>query len=153
MRPEALVPLLVLIAVAGFIDNLPQSSDMEELNVYGEKLETCSEDPKTGYTRTGKCEKVQGDSGQHQLCAKVTEEFLQYSKEKGNDLITPRPEMNFPGLEPGDRWCLCTGRWLQALEAGKAPPVVLEATHQNVLNHVDMETLEEYEVEDPRTEA
>ena len=145
------LPELTFIAVSlvliGFLGLQGQDNGMEEtrqINVLGGELETCSNDPVTGFTRTGRCEKVASDRGQHQLCAEVTEEFLQYSKKQGNDLITPRPEHNFPGLEPGDHWCLCTGRWLEAREAGKAPPVVLEATHRNVLNHVEMETLEDY---------
>lgn len=114
-------------------------------NVLGTALETCSTDPTTGYLRDGNCTAAQSDPGRHEVCAIVTEEFLQYSKAQGNDLITPRPDLDFPGLEPGDHWCLCLPRWEEAREAGKAPPVVLEATNEAVLDTVDAETLKEYD--------
>jgi uncharacterized protein (DUF2237 family) len=104
----------------------------------------------TGFERDGCCGTHPGDRGRHELCAVMTEEFLTFSKERGNDLVTPRPELQFPGLEPGDRWCLCLGRWVEALEATRArrlpetavPPVVLEATNESVLDSVELETLE-----------
>lgn len=102
-------------------------------NVLGGALRACSTDPKTGFYRTGRCETGPEDRGRHVVCAEMTEAFLRFTKSKGNDLSTPRPEWNFPGLEPGDRWCLCAARWQEALEAGVAPPVVLAATHENVL--------------------
>lgn len=120
---------------------------VDQQNVLGEPLEPCSEDPTTGYLRDGYCRVVPGDRGSHHLCAAVTAEFLEYSKEQGNDLITPRPEFDFPGLEPGDRWCLCVGRWLEACEAGVAPPVVLEATNRAVLDQVDKSALEAHAVD------
>jgi len=115
---------------------------MDEQNVLGTTLQPCSEDPMTGYLRDGCCRSLPGDAGRHEICAVMTEEFLSYSKAQGNDLITPRPEFDFPGLEPGDRWCVCVGRWLEAGAADCAPPVVLEATAEAVLDDVDIEVLE-----------
>lgn len=115
-----------------------------EQNVYGDELAPCSTDPVTGYRRDGRCRDVDGDVGEHTLCAVVTAEFLTDSRDRGNDLITPRPEFDFPGLEPGDRWCLCVGRWLEAVDAGVAPPVVLEATNESVLTAVDADRLREH---------
>ena len=114
-------------------------------NVLGEPLRPCSTDPTTGYERSGYCEAVPGDVGRHHLCAVMTEEFLAFSKARGNDLVTPRPELSFPGLDPGDRWCLCLGRWVEALDADVAPPVVLEATNEAVLEDVYFSTLNEHE--------
>jgi len=93
-------------------------------NILGTNLEVCSLNPITGFTRSGCCETGPEDLGQHTVCAEVTDEFLQFSKLQGNDLMTPRPEFNFTGLKPGDRWCLCASRWLEALEEGIAPPVL-----------------------------
>jgi uncharacterized protein (DUF2237 family) len=123
---------------------------MSETNVLGEELAPCSTDPTTGFTRNGCCDAHPNDRGRHELCAVMTEEFLTFSKERGNDLVTPRPEFEFPGLAPGDRWCLCLGRWVEALEATRrrslpettVPPVVLDATNESVLDRVDLETLE-----------
>jgi uncharacterized protein len=111
-------------------------------NVVGGVLEACSMDPKTGFFRDGCCHTSKEDTGMHTVCAVMTEDFLIYSKSMGNNLITPRLEFDFPGLKAGDRWCLCMGRWLEALEAGFAPPVVLEATHASVSEFIDRETLE-----------
>lgn len=112
-----------------------------DLNVLGEVLQTCSLRPRTGYTRSGACETGENDLGSHTVCAQVTAEFLEYSRSRGNDLITPRLEWDFPGLKPGDRWCLCAARWLEAHRAGVAPPVVLRATHQRALDTVSLELL------------
>jgi uncharacterized protein (DUF2237 family) len=114
----------------------------EERNVFGEPLAVCSEDPRTGYLRDGCCRHLPGDAGRHEVCAVVTAEFLAFSKRRGNDLVTPRPALSFPGLEPGDRWCLCVDRWLEAEAEGVAPPVVLEATNEAVLDRVQRSTLE-----------
>lgn len=95
----------------------------------------------TGFYRDGYCRTGPGDHGLHTVCAQVTREFLDFSARRGNDLITPRPELDFPGLEPGDRWCLCVERWREAFEAGCAPPVVLEATHASALEFVNLEDL------------
>ncbi|MFC7020618.1 MULTISPECIES: DUF2237 family protein [Haloarcula] len=115
-----------------------------EANVLGGDLAACSTDPMTGFMRDGHCYPVARDPGRHEICAVLTDEFLQFSKARGNDLVTPRPELDFPGLEPGDAWCLCVPRWVEAHEAGVAPPVVLEATSEAVLADVDLETLREY---------
>jgi uncharacterized protein (DUF2237 family) len=119
-----------------------------EANVLGGELAACSMDPTTGFMRDGYCYPLQRDPGRHEICAVMTEEFLQYSKTQGNDLITPRPDLQFPGLEPGDRWCLCVPRWIEAHEAGTAPPVVLDATSEDVLEDVSLETLREYDADD-----
>ena len=116
----------------------------ESLNVLGGELRACSFDPLTGYFRDGSCNDAEDDAGTHLVCTRVTPEFLAFGRERGNDLLTPRPEMRFRGLKPGDRWCLCVLRWLEALEAGVAPPVVLEATHERVLDLVPLEVLQRY---------
>jgi uncharacterized protein (DUF2237 family) len=113
-------------------------------NVYGEALRPCSTDPMTGFYRDGCCNTGPADGGSHTVCARVTEEFLALSKYLGNDLSTPRPEYGFPGLRPGDRWCLCSARFLQAHQEGSAPPVDLAATHEKALEVVPMEVLEQY---------
>jgi hypothetical protein len=115
-------------------------------NVYGDKLQPCGSDPITGYTRTGTCETGPADRGSHTVCAEVSDEFLIYSRAMGNDLISPVPEYDFPGLVPGNRWCLCVLRWKEALEAGVAPPVVLESTHEKALRHVSLEQLQQHAV-------
>jgi hypothetical protein len=102
-------------------------------NVLGDELAPCSLSPLTGFYRNGCCETGPEDTGMHTVCAVMTAAFLRYSMSVGNDLSTPRPEFDFPGLRPGDRWCLCAPRWMEALEAGSAPDVVLEATHEEVL--------------------
>jgi uncharacterized protein (DUF2237 family) len=111
------------------------------LNVLGGPLQACSYDPLTGFHRDGCCDTGPDDFGLHAVCARVTDAFLQFSLARGNDLITPRPEYRFKGLKAGDRWCLCAARWLEAYEAGVAPPVVLEATHEAALGVVPMKAL------------
>ncbi|MGI9601722.1 MAG: DUF2237 family protein [Acidimicrobiales bacterium] len=110
-------------------------------NVLGTELESCSTDPMTGFTRNGCCETNAQDEGVHTVCAIVTADFLAFSAEAGNDLSTPRPEFGFPGLVPGDQWCLCAPRWAEAYEAGVAPPVVLEATHARTLEWASLDQL------------
>jgi uncharacterized protein (DUF2237 family) len=110
-------------------------------NVLGGELQECSRAPLTGFYRDGCCNTGRDDRGVHVVCARVTAEFLAFSKAAGNDLSTPRPEFSFPGLEPGDQWCLCAGRWAEALRAGVAPPVVLEATHISALEFADIADL------------
>jgi uncharacterized protein len=112
------------------------------INVLGTELLPCSYDPLTGYLRDGCCNTRANDVGTHVVCAKVTEAFLSHSLQRGNDLVTPHPEFRFAGLKPGDRWCLCVSRWLDAHRAGVAPPVVLECTHRNALQHVSLEILQ-----------
>ena len=114
---------------------------MTEHNVLGGALADCSHDPLTGYFRNGCCETGPMDLGSHTVCAVLTADFLQFSYTRGNDLITPRPDFSFPGLRPGNRWCLCANRWREAFEAGCAPPVVLEATHEAALRSVTIEML------------
>ncbi|NJM57806.1 MAG: DUF2237 domain-containing protein [Synechococcales cyanobacterium RU_4_20] len=110
-------------------------------NVLGGELQPCSLDPKTGFYRDGCCETGPNDHGVHVVCAEMTEQFLNYTKAQGNDLSTPRPEYDFPGLKPGDRWCLCASRWQEALDDSVAPRVHLQATHENALKHVTLEDL------------
>ena len=113
-----------------------------EINVLGGDLEPCSSDPLTGFFRDGACNTCAQDQGSHTVCAVMTAEFLAYSKYVGNDLSTPMPQFRFPGLKPGDRWCLCAGRFLQAHDEGCAPKVKLAATHQRALKIVPMAVLE-----------
>ena len=110
-------------------------------NVLGTPLQSCSTDPMTGFYRTGCCETGRDDEGLHIVCVVATESFLAFSRERGNDLSTPMPQWAFPGLKPGDRWCLCVERWREALDAGAAPAVVLEATHISTLEFVDLDDL------------
>ena len=114
----------------------------QALNVLGTPLLACSFDPLTGYYRDGCCNTDHNDHGSHVVCAKVTQAFLDFSVSRGNDLVTPRPEFRFAGLKAGDRWCLCARRWLEAFQAGAAPPVVLEATHRKALEIVTLEQLQ-----------
>lgn len=113
-------------------------------NVLGETLESCSMDPVTGFFRNGACDTCDEDHGSHTVCAVMTAEFLAFSKYVGNDLSTPRPEFQFAGLKPGDQWCLCASRFLQAHEDGCAPLVNLKATHERALDVVPLEVLEQY---------
>ena len=113
-------------------------------NVLGGPLRACSFAPLTGFFRDGCCRTRGEDEGLHVICARVTQEFLSYSLSQGNDLITPRPEWRFPGLKPGDRWCVCAARWMQAWKAGVAPPVVLDCTHEKALEVVPLEVLQAY---------
>ena len=115
-------------------------------NVLGTELQDCSHDPLTGYYRNGCCDTGPGDMGVHTVCAIMTEEFLAFSKEAGNDLSTPMPEYGFTGLKPGDQWCLCASRWQEAFLAGKAPKVRLESTHMATLEWASLQDLKEYEV-------
>ena len=117
---------------------------MIERNVLGSELLPCSYDPLTGFYRDGCCRTGEDDQGTHVVCARVTQAFLDFSVARGNDLVTPRPEWRFAGLKPGDRWCLCVTRWTEALQAGVAPPVVLEATHENALQHVSLSVLQQH---------
>jgi uncharacterized protein (DUF2237 family) len=113
-------------------------------NVLGAELESCCTSPLAGYYRNGRCDTGADDVGLHVVCARVTAEFLAFSKARGNDLSTPVPEFDFPGLEPGDQWCLCAGRWKEALSAGVAPPVVLAATHEAALEIVSLADLKRH---------
>ena len=116
----------------------------EQRNVFGEPIKVCSLNPMTSFFRTGCCETGPEDVGVHTMCVEVTAEFLAFSKARGNDLSTARPEFGFPGLHPGDRWCLCAARWREALEAGAAPRVVLAATHEATLEIVCLADLKRH---------
>lgn len=116
-------------------------------NVLGDDLKVCCTSPMTGFYRDGYCKTGANDPGRHTVCAELTDEFLKFSFAMGNDLITPHPEFGFPGLKPGDKWCLCVLRWREAMEAGFAPPIVLEATHESALQVVSLEDLKSYSVE------
>ena len=113
-------------------------------NVIGTELVSCSDEPLTGWFRDGCCRTGAGDVGIHVVCARVNAGFLEFSKSRGNDLSTPRPEFSFPGLKPGDQWCLCATRWQESFEAGAAPEVVLEATHESALEFIDLEDLRKF---------
>lgn len=116
----------------------------QALNVLGEALAPCGLDPMTGFYRDGCCNTGYDDMGIHVICVRMTRAFLEFSRRRGNDLSTPEPEAGFPGLKPGDRWCLCAGRWKEALDAGVAPPVVLAATHEEALAVVSLKDLKRH---------
>jgi len=121
----------------------------EDRNVLGGELEPCGTDPVTGFYRDGRCTTGPEDIGSHTVCAVVTAEFLAHQQQVGNDLVTPRPEYRFPGLRPGDRWCVVAVRWLEAYEAGRAAPVVLAATHARALDVIPLEALRKHAVDVP----
>ena len=116
------------------------------INVYGKELKTCCDNPKTGFFRNGRCDTCQEDVGIHTVCILATENFLTFSKMVGNDLSTSSPDFEFPGVKPGDRWCLCALRWQEAFDNGKAPPVFLESTHEKTLKLVDFHLLQQFAV-------
>ena len=126
---------------------MPRDSDAMARNVLGGPLQTCSDRPLTGFFRDGCCNTNDEDVGAHVVCVRVTQAFLEFSTRRGNDLITPHPEFNFPGLQPGDRWCLCALRWIEAREAGVAPHLVLAATHESMLEYAPLEELKKYAVD------
>ena len=117
-----------------------------QLNVLGGPIETCGLQPLTGFLRDGHCRMPPGDVGQHGVCSQVTKAFLDFTRARGNDLTTPIPHHGFPGLNPGDRWCLCALRWKEALENGVAPPVILASTHVDVLQHVSLDQLKRHAI-------
>ena len=119
-------------------------SRLPSINVLGGPLAPCSDEPRAGFFRDGRCNTGPEDFGSHTVCAVMTEEFLHFTRARGNDLSTPQPATGFPGLRPGDRWCLCAGRWKEALAAGVAPPVVLESTHVNALDVISVDDLREH---------
>ncbi len=123
---------------------------MKGRNVLGQSLADCSHDPLTGYFRDGCCRTDERDQGSHTVCTRVTARFLEFSYVRGNDLMTPRPEFAFPGLKPGDQWCVCAARWLEAYEANAAPDVLLAATHERALDIVPLEALIEHGVDVPQ---
>ncbi|MBT4911359.1 MAG: DUF2237 domain-containing protein [Alphaproteobacteria bacterium] len=115
-----------------------------QMNIHGRPLELCSQDPLTGFFRNGCCDTDNHDRGLHTVCVILTDEFLKFSLEVGNDLSTPRPEFDFPGLKPGQKWCLCANRWLEAYESGVAPPIITESTNIKTLDIIDFETIALY---------
>jgi uncharacterized protein (DUF2237 family) len=116
-------------------------------NVLGDRLELCSMNPMTGFFRNGCCDTSREDVGSHTVCVVITAAFLEFSRSRGNDLSTPRPEFGFPGLRPDDRWCLCAPRWQEAMEAGQAPRVVLRATHESALSYCALADLKRFAVD------
>ena len=126
------------------IKRIENFTTIQQKNIYDEPLQVCSIDPMTGWKRDGKCSTHEDDSGTHTVCARVNDEFLDYTKSKGNDLSTPNEY--FPGLKDGDNWCLCALRWKQALKSGKAPPIDLKATNKKTLEYIDLDTLEKYKI-------
>ena len=139
-----LVSLLALWAYTN-VNYSMRSIEKEAKNVLGTPLQTCCTDPMTGYFRNGRCETNEQDRGTHVVCAEMTQEFLDFTKLMGNDLITPRPEYRFPGLKAGDKWCLCALRWREAYLAGFAPPVVLERTNLKALQYIKLDALKKHE--------
>jgi hypothetical protein len=127
----------------------PEGPDLPELNVLGGPLEPCGTDPVTGFYRDGSCSTGPQDIGSHTVCAVMTREFLEHQASVGNDLVTPHPEWRFPGLTPGDRWCVVAVRWLQAYQDGVAAPVVLASTHERALDVIPLEHLTEHAVDVP----
>ena len=123
------------------------SIKMKQINVFGEPIEECCSNPITGFYRDGFCHTDELDRGLHVVCAKVTNEFLNFSKSRGNDLSTPRPELNFPGLKEGDSWCLCAERWKEAFDHGFAPKVYLKRTNKKVLSIIDIKTLKSFAID------
>jgi|TARA_Y100000992_G_C21253827_1_gene487398 uncharacterized protein (DUF2237 family) len=115
-----------------------------EKNVFGEPLQICCTKPMTGYFRDGLCRTISEDTGTHTVCAIMTKDFLEFSSLKGNDLVTPVPYYQFPGLKEGDKWCLCVSRWIEAEKEGKAPKVILEATHEKTLEYTSIDILIKY---------
>lgn len=128
-------------------DMLGEGRGQSQKNVFGEPLASCSDSPVTGFFRDGCCNTAPQDSGSHTVCAVMTDEFLAYAKKAGNDLSTPVPEYDFPGLKAGDRWCLCAARWQQAFQAGMAPKVVLTATHQRALEVTSLQDLKRFAID------
>lgn len=125
---------------------MSKATVMQDKNVLGGPLLACSYSPLTGFLRDGCCSTGPDDLGRHVVCAKVTQEFLEFQLRRGNDLVSPQPQYRFAGLKPGDRWCVCAGRWKEALDAGVAPPVYLEGTNEKALEIISLTTLLEYAI-------
>ena len=142
-----LVVAVLMIAPAGSGATPPEKPT--SINLEGAPLKVCSTEPLTGYFRDGRCTTGKQDRGSHTVCATMTQEFLEYSKSRGNDLMSPSPRYRFPGLKPGDQWCLCAARWLEAYRAQVAPPVHLEESHKAALRIVSREALEKHATPKP----
>ncbi len=141
--------LLFMLCITGGVmaqPLTPSNDNSDAKNVLGEPLQPCCFDPLTGFFRDGSCRTSEQDHGTHVVCAKVDETFLDFTRARGNDLSTPRPMHQFPGLKPGYKWCLCALRWKEAYEAGKAPPLVLESTHEKALEFIPLDILQQYAV-------
>ncbi len=139
---------MAAIMCEGFGEKREICMPIKDKNVYNEELGLCCNDPVTGFYRNGFCQTGEADHGTHVACAKVTNEFLEFSKSKGNDLMTPRPEYNFPSLKAGDKWYLCALRWKEANDAGVAPPLDLNATQAKMLEFIPLDILEKHKIED-----
>lgn len=133
--------------MSAMLNPAPSPRRHADRNVLGGVLEPCSMSPRTGFFRDGCCNTGTEDHGMHVVCARVTREFLDYARRQGNDLVTPAPDYGFPGLKPGDRWCVCAGTWRQAYEAGVAPPVVLAATNEETLAMIPLAALKELAID------
>ncbi|GAA0873262.1 DUF2237 domain-containing protein [Gangjinia marincola] len=147
--PLRVLYMMVALGMSAFLMSMiamKHKAEENPQNVLGSELKTCCIDPMTGFYRDGSCKTGSEDQGTHVVCAQMTEEFLRFTKSKGNDLSTPIPAYNFPGLKPGDKWCLCALRWREALKADKAPPVILERTNAKALDYVSMEELKANEL-------
>ncbi|TNV75858.1 hypothetical protein FGO68_gene15166 [Halteria grandinella] len=153
IAPKAAKTNVNFASPAHVIESQEDHKEDQTLNVLGEPLESCSMDPLTGFTRTGCCESPPSDRGAHTVCIIATEEFLAFSKDAGNDLSTPNMYFGFPGLKPGDSWCLCAIRWVQAYKMGCAPKVRLRATHSRTLGYVSLTILRQYAVDDEQMVA
>lgn len=136
----ALIPLILMF----FYGASPMAKQPTVQNILGTPLKSCCTQPMTGFFRDGYCRTIRADHGKHVVCAVITKTFISFTKSRGNDLTTPRPECDFPGLKPGDKWCLCALRWREAHEAGVAPPLIPESTHAQLLKFVDEKTLKKY---------
>ena len=121
-----------------------KSKDIFKQNVFGNELEECSKKPLTGFLRDGCCSSLSSDRGQHFVCAVMTNEFLRFSLNKGNDLLTPIPEFNFPGLKSGDKWCLCADRWIESYNENCAPKIYLKSTNELILKKINLEILKKF---------
>ena len=138
---------LLMIIMLYFTNGVSAMTVEKAKNIYGSELQICSTDPMTGFFRDGRCNTNHLDQGTHVVCAVLTDEFLEFTKSCGNDLSTPRPEFQFPGLKAGDNWCLCALRWKQGYQAGVAPPVKTLSTHEKALEYIQKETLEKFKVD------
>ncbi|MEW6559493.1 MAG: DUF2237 domain-containing protein [Pseudomonadota bacterium] len=147
---SALSALLMCSAVDAAQPPAPSRKDTTPLNVLNQPLQSCSKAPLTGYLRNGACEVGDDDAGVHGVCAVMNARFLAFTKSQGNDLTTPNPGTRFPGLKPGEHWCVCAGRWQQALDAGVAPKVVLKATSKQVLNSLFLDDLARHAIDPPK---